>query len=180
MNIFDDTKLFCSWCDLANNESAGKKKSVRSEKAGNYIKPVMVQCALVTIKSRKQPYFAIKYGHIKKRRGHKKTIIAIARMMVCTYHMVSEKPFILTDYEKLIDPQNHVERITLNENNTFSYLETLGYDNSYLQMNFLNFPYFSRIFQPHTVNCYVFSLVFVLMGYLQGQISMIQQSKNAK
>jgi hypothetical protein len=44
--------------------------------------------------------------------------------------MVSEKPFILTDYEKLIDPQNHVERITLNENNTFSYLEALGYDNS--------------------------------------------------
>ena len=34
VNIFDDTKLFCSWCDLANNESAGKKKSVRSEKAG--------------------------------------------------------------------------------------------------------------------------------------------------
>ena len=39
---------------------------------------------------------------------------------------------------------------------------------------------FSRLFTPHIVNCYVFSLVFVLMGYLQGQISMIQQSKNAK
>lgn len=42
--------------------------------------------------SKKQPYFAVKYERIKKRRGHKKAIIAIARMMVvCIYHMVSEK-----------------------------------------------------------------------------------------
>ena len=97
MNIFDDAKHLCSWCGLspANNESAGKKKSVRIAKAGDYLKPMMVQYALATIKSKKQPYFAIKYGRIKKRRGHKKAIIAIARMMmICIYHMVSEKkPF---------------------------------------------------------------------------------------
>ena len=97
MNIFDDAKHLCSWCGLspANNESAGKKKSVRIAKAGDYLKPMMVQCALAAIKSKKQPYFAIKYGRIKKRRGHKKAIIAIARMMmICIYHMVSEKkPF---------------------------------------------------------------------------------------
>ena len=48
------------------------------------------------------------YGRIKKRRGHKKAIIAIARMMmVCIYHMVSEKkPFTPTDYEELMNPQN--------------------------------------------------------------------------
>ena len=84
MDIFDDAKHLCSWCGLspANNESAGKKKSVRIAKAGDYLKPMMVQCALAAIKSKKQPYFAIKYGRIKKRRGHKKAIIAIARMMM--------------------------------------------------------------------------------------------------
>ena len=47
--------------------------------------------------------------------------------------MVSEKkPFTPTDYEELMDPQNHVERVVLNENNVFAYLETLGYDNSKL------------------------------------------------
>ena len=48
MNIFDDAKHLCSWCGLspANNESAGKKKSVRIAKAGDYLKPMMVQCAL--------------------------------------------------------------------------------------------------------------------------------------
>ena len=136
MDIFDDAGRLCSWCGLspANNESAGKKKSVRIAKAGEYLKPVMVQCALSAVRSRKQPYFAVKYNAIKKRRGHKKAIIAIARMMmVCIYHMVSEKkPFTPTDYEELMEPQNHVERVVLNEDNVFAYLETLGYDTSQL------------------------------------------------
>ena len=31
-----------------------------------------------------------------------------------------------------MDPQNHVERVVLNENNVFVYLESLGYDSSKL------------------------------------------------
>lgn len=136
MEIFDDAKHLCSWCGLspANNESANKKKSVRIAIAGAYLKPMMVQCALAAIKSKKQPYFAMKYGRIKKRRGHKKAIIAIARMMmVSIYHMISEKKsFEPTDYEELMNPHNNQERVVLNENNVFDYLETLGYDSSKL------------------------------------------------
>lgn len=136
MEIFDDAKHLCSWCGLspANNESANKKKSVRIAIAGAYLKPMMVQCALAAIKSKKQPYFAMKYGRIKKRRGHKKAIIAIARMMmVSIYHMISEKKsFEPTDYEELMNPHNNQERVVLNEHNVFDYLETLGYDSSKL------------------------------------------------
>jgi len=136
MNIFDDAKHLCSWCGLSpsNNESAGKKKSVRIAKAGAYLKPMMVQCALAAIKSKKQPYFAIKYGRIKKRRGHKKAIIAIARMMmVCIHHMVSEKQhFNPTDYTELMDPHFNQQRVTLNKTNVFAYLEAQGYDTSLL------------------------------------------------
>ena len=54
-------------------------------------------------------------------------------MMVCIYHMVSEKkPFSPTDYEELMNPRNHVERVVLNEDNVFAYLESLGYDSSKL------------------------------------------------
>lgn len=134
MDIFDDAKHLCSWCGLspANNESAGKKKSVRIAKAGAYLKPMMVQCALAAVKSKKQPYFAIKYRRIKKRRGHKKAIIAIARMMmVCIYHMVSEKKaFNPTDYEELMDPHNHTECVVLNESNAIAFLAAQGYDTS--------------------------------------------------
>lgn len=136
MNIFDDAEHLCSWCGLspANNESAGKKKSVRIAKAGAYLKPMMVQCALAAIKSKKQPYFAIKYGRIKKRRGHKKAIIAIARMMmVCIYHIVSHKQsFNPTDYTELMDPHFNQPKVTLNDTNVFAYLEAQGYDTSSL------------------------------------------------
>ena len=95
---------------------------------------MMVQCALAAIKSKSQPYFAIKYGRIKKRRGHKKAIIAIARMMmVSIYHMISErKPFQPTDYEELMNPHNCSERVVLNNNNVFAYLEAQGYDTTQL------------------------------------------------
>lgn len=67
MDVFEDTKHLSSWCGLspANNESAGKKKSVRIAKAGAYLKPLMIQCALAAVKCKKEPYFAIKYGRLK-------------------------------------------------------------------------------------------------------------------
>lgn len=37
-------------------------------------------------------------------------------------------------------------------------------------MNCFNFPYFSRLIKPDTVNCYVFFLVFTLTGNLQGKV----------
>lgn len=136
MDIFDDAKHLCSWCSLspANNESAGEKKSVRIAKAGTYLKPLMVQCALAAIKSKKRPHFAIKYGRIKKRRDHKKAIIAIARMMmVSIYHMVSDKqPFNSTDYEELKDSHYNQPKVTLNDKSVFSYLVSQGYDTSLL------------------------------------------------
>ena len=136
MEIFDDAGHLCSWCGLSpdNNESAGKKKSVRIAKAGDYLKPVMVQCALSAVRSRKQPYFAVKYNAIKKRRGHKKAIIAIARMMmVCIYHMISEKkPFAPTDYEELMDSREQKKRVILNEENALAFLAAQGYDTSRL------------------------------------------------
>lgn len=72
-----------------NNESAGKKKSIQVSRAGVYIKPLLVQCANAAIKSKKCPYFKNRYDQIKKRRGHKKAIIAIAHTLLnCIYHML--------------------------------------------------------------------------------------------
>ena len=79
------------WAGLTptNNESAGKKKSVRVSKAGCYIKPLLVQCANAVVKSNKHPEIRNRYLRIKKRRGHKKAIIAIARMLLTAlYHIL--------------------------------------------------------------------------------------------
>jgi hypothetical protein len=91
MSVFPTDKHLCSWAGLTpqNNESAGKKKTTRISRAGVYIKPLLVQCANAAIKSSKHPEFKERYLKIKKRRGHKKAIIAIARMILTAiYHML--------------------------------------------------------------------------------------------
>ena len=91
MEAFPSAKHLCSWAGLTptNNESAGKKKSVRVSKAGCYIKPLLVQCANAVVKSNKHPEMRNRYLRLRKRRGHKKAIIAIARMLLTAlYHML--------------------------------------------------------------------------------------------
>ena len=85
MSVFGSSKRLCRWAGLTpgNNESAGKKKSVRISRAGVYLKPALVEAAHAAVKAtQKSPYFRIKYERIMKRRGKKRAIIATARMML--------------------------------------------------------------------------------------------------
>lgn len=93
MEAFPSAKHLCSWAGLTptNNESAGKKKSVRVSKAGCYIKPLLVQCATAVVKSEKHPEIRNRYLRLKKRRGHKKAIIAIARMLLTALYSILKK-----------------------------------------------------------------------------------------
>ena len=92
MTQFSNSKRLCCWAGLTpgNNESAGKKKSVRITRAGVYLKPALVQVAHAAVKSNKSPYYKAKYERIMKRRGKKRAIIAVARMILTAiYHMLS-------------------------------------------------------------------------------------------
>ena len=92
MAQFSSSKRLCCWAGLTpgSNESAGKKKSVRISRAGVYLKPALVQAAHAAVKDKKNPYYAIKYERLVKRRGKKRAIIAIARMLLTAiYSMLS-------------------------------------------------------------------------------------------
>ena len=93
MSVFPTSKHLCSWAGLTpqNNESAGKKKTTRISRAGVYIKPLLVQCANAAIKSKKHPEVRNRYLAIKKRRGHKKAIIAVARMLLTAIYNILKK-----------------------------------------------------------------------------------------
>ena len=93
MDVFPTAKHLCSWAGLTptNNESAGKKKSVRISRAGCYLKPLLVQCATAVVKSEKHPEIRNRYLKIKKRRGHKRAIIAVARMLLTAIYMILKK-----------------------------------------------------------------------------------------
>ncbi len=110
MSQFGSSKRLCCWAGLTpgNNESAGKKKSVRISRAGVYLKPALVQVAHAAVKDKKHPYYALKYERIAKRRGKKRAIIAIARMILTAiYSMFSTgEVWNPTDLFKIDMPQH--------------------------------------------------------------------------
>jgi len=135
MSAFDNPKHLCSWAGLTpqNNESAGKKKSVRISRAGVYIKPLLVQCANAAIKSKECTYFLYRYQAIKRRRGHKRAIIAIARMLLtCAYSILSKnEPFDLSIYESYLE-KNTRKNFANSQNTSIEYaislLNSFGFD----------------------------------------------------
>ena len=89
MTVFNTADKLCFWSGLvpANNESVRKKFSTRISKGGHYLKPFLVQIANAVVKSEKHPELRNKYLKLKKRRGHRKAIIAICRrLLVAIYH----------------------------------------------------------------------------------------------
>ena len=97
MTKFPTAGHLCSWAGLVprNDESANKKHSTRITKGGRYIKPLLVEVANAVVRSKKNPEHRNKYLQLKKRRGHKKAIIAIARrLLVAIYHiMLKQVPY---------------------------------------------------------------------------------------
>jgi len=118
MSVFPTSKHLCSWAGLTpqNNESAGKKKTTRISRACAYIKPLLVQCSLAVIKSSKHPEIRNRYLSLKKRRGHKKAIIAIVRMLLTAIYNILKKnePYNPELYRKADRPPAHRE-VSLDE-----------------------------------------------------------------
>ena len=129
MTIFPTAKHLCSWAGLVpqNNESAGKKKSVRVSRAGVYIKPLLVQCAHAVVRSKECPYFAFKYERLKQRRGAKKAILAIARMLLtCIYHILAKnEPFDEALY-RVADPMPAGRNQPIDLAQAIALLESMG------------------------------------------------------
>ena len=97
MSVFPTAKHLVSWagCCPRNDKSDRKIKSTRISRAGSYFKPVLVQVANALIRSKKHPEFTTRYKRIKARRGHKKAIIAICRMILTAiWHILTDlKPY---------------------------------------------------------------------------------------
>ncbi|HVI40856.1 MAG TPA: IS110 family transposase [Anaerovoracaceae bacterium] len=114
MSQFSGSKRLCCWAGLTpgNNESAGKKKSVKISRAGVYLKPALVQVAHASVKSNKSPYYKNKYEHICKRRGKKRAIIAIARMILTAiyYMSLTGEEWNPSDLYKIDMPQEMLEK----------------------------------------------------------------------
>lgn len=114
MSQFANSKRLCCWAGLTpgNNESAGKKKSVKISRAGVYLKPALVQVAHASVKSDSFSYYKTKFERLCRRRGKKRAIIAIARMILTAiYHMlVTGEEWNPSDLYKIDLPQEMLEK----------------------------------------------------------------------
>jgi transposase len=115
MTQFESSKHLCSWAGLTpqNNESAGKKKTTRIGKAGQYIKPLLLQCSIGASnpRSKLHPEILAKYQQLRKRRGFKKARVAIARrLLTAIYHiLLKNEPYApYAAPTKAAIPQNRV------------------------------------------------------------------------
>lgn len=93
MSVFPSSKHLVSWagCCPRNDQSNQKVKSRRISRAGSYLKPLLVQIANALIKSKRHPEFKERYHRIKSRRGHKKAIIAVCKMLLTAiWNMLSK------------------------------------------------------------------------------------------
>ena len=128
MSVFETSKHLCSWAGVTpqNNESAGKKKTTRISRAGAYLKPLLVQISLAACKSNKHPELKDKYQVLKKRRGHKKAVIAISRrLLTAIWHILSKREVYNDKLYRKADkpPANRI----LTPEQAFAILRSKGY-----------------------------------------------------
>lgn len=120
MSKFPTSEHLCSWAGLSpgDNESAGKKKSVRTNKGNRHIKQLLCEIAWCITRIRKT-YLSNWYWKIKQRRGAKKAIIALSRKLLTIIYAViknDNNPFKEELYEQQQQRQlNHRQQKMIKE-----------------------------------------------------------------
>jgi len=99
MNQFPTDKQFASWGGFApgNNESAGKKKSTKTNEGYRLLKKTLVESAWA-ISHSKKTFFSAFYSRVKLKHGAKKAVVAVAhKIAVCAYWILKK----MTPYREL-------------------------------------------------------------------------------
>lgn len=92
MNRFPTDAHLASWAGLCpgNNESAGKRRSGKTNKGNSILRTTLILCAHSAAKV-KQSYFAAQFLRISAHRGKKRAYVAVAHsMLIAIYHILSE------------------------------------------------------------------------------------------
>jgi transposase len=90
MSQFPDEAHLSSWAGVCpgNNESAGKKKSGKTQKGNSFLKGALTESAWSASKTRETSYNTF-YHNIVRRRGKKRALVAVAhRMLIDIYYVL--------------------------------------------------------------------------------------------
>jgi transposase len=95
MSRFPDASHLCNWAGICpgNNESAGVRKSGKTNYANKTLKSTLAQCAQAA-KKNKNSFFNAQYQRLVVKRGKNRATLAVAHsLLIAIYHVLSGKSF---------------------------------------------------------------------------------------
>jgi len=95
MSRFPTAAHLCNWAGICpgNNESAGKRKSGKTNYANKTLKSTLVQCAQ-SAKKNKSSFFSAQYQRLVVRRGKNRATVAVAHsLLIAIYHVLQGAEF---------------------------------------------------------------------------------------
>lgn len=91
MGNFPTSAHLCSWAGMCpgNNESAGKKKSGKTNHGDKHIKATLVEAAWAASRT-KGTFFMERYHRVAMHRGKKKALVAVGHSLLkCVWHVLT-------------------------------------------------------------------------------------------
>jgi transposase len=93
MSRFPSDRHAASWVAICpgNDESAGKRRSGKTRRGNPYLRAALIESANAAARS-KNTYLRAQYEQVKRRRGHKKAIVAVAHsILIAAYHVLNHE-----------------------------------------------------------------------------------------
>jgi len=125
VTAFPTAQHLASWACLCpgNNISANKRRSGKTRRGQNWLRPALVEAAWAT--SHTQTYFGSQFHRLRARRGDKRAAVAVAHsILIVVYHLLADPEAVYTelgaDYFTKRNPEQEQRRAVRK-------LETLGF-----------------------------------------------------
>jgi transposase len=125
VTAFPTAQHLASWACVCpgNNISANKRRSGKTRRGQNWLRPALVEAAWAT--SHTQTYFGSQFHRLRARRGDKRAAVAVAHsILIVVYHLLADPEAVYTelgaDYFTKRNPEQEQRRAVRK-------LETLGF-----------------------------------------------------
>lgn len=128
MTKFGSAKRLAAWAGVCpgNNESAGKRKTGKTQSGCKYLKSMLIQCAWSARSSKS--FLSTKFYRMEARLGRKKTAMAIAHsILVIVYNLLEQGTFYNDEQNKRLQERREETRLKkamkLLENNGYQVVQ---------------------------------------------------------